>query len=533
MLQVFEKEKERLAKQSADGNPDATATTRAITPTKPSKTPINLTTNDATSRVTPEQPQQAEQQAATNAVQPQDLHSTSTLVSAESLQRRKERLAQEYLSLNIDVEDEEIRNEGGLYVPDSDDSDISTDSEYHSGASDNDEPVFDDDDDNDDDNDALAFYDKKLDAASASLSTVPLRVLLAQAWNAEQVDPTGWWMSEKIDGLRAYWSGTHLMSRNGNRFNAPAWFTKDLPANVALDGELSAGRGMFQRSLSIISKATPDSEQWKQIRYYIFDLPCSTAPFEQRIESLQALFTAATSTSAAEHQQPSSSPPTHITLVDQTRCNGPEHLQQTLANIEALNGEGVMLRKPHSLYERKRSPTLLKVKSIQDAEAKVVGYFQSADKSVTGAISSLECEMPNGKRFFVASGLSNKLLQTPPCVGSIINYKYQGVTDAGLPRFPRFGYIRTDIDYSQQQAEAATKSSGTVDQPQEATHVKPDDSNNSSDTSNSDDNKRSTEDCVEQAPQQAVPCADDTPTSQVAPLVVEQQVPNTTESTTE
>jgi DNA ligase-1 len=61
-------------------------------------------------------------------------------------------------------------------------------------------------------------------------------VMLAQTWE-EKIDPAGWWMSEKLDGIRAYWSGTTLYSRNGNTFVAPDYWKKDLPA-VALDGEL-------------------------------------------------------------------------------------------------------------------------------------------------------------------------------------------------------------------------------------------------------------------------------------------------------
>jgi len=44
-------------------------------------------------------------------------------------------------------------------------------------------------------------------------------------------------MSEKLDGVRAYWDGKQFLSRQGNLYHAPAWFTEHLPA-VPLDGEL-------------------------------------------------------------------------------------------------------------------------------------------------------------------------------------------------------------------------------------------------------------------------------------------------------
>ncbi len=30
-------------------------------------------------------------------------------------------------------------------------------------------------------------------------------------------DPTGWWISEKYDGVRAVWNKTHFISKNGIR----------------------------------------------------------------------------------------------------------------------------------------------------------------------------------------------------------------------------------------------------------------------------------------------------------------------------
>jgi len=31
-------------------------------------------------------------------------------------------------------------------------------------------------------------------------------------------------MSEKLDGVRAFWNGNDFYSRAGNKFNAPDWF---------------------------------------------------------------------------------------------------------------------------------------------------------------------------------------------------------------------------------------------------------------------------------------------------------------------
>src|SRR5262245_42829230 len=72
---------------------------------------------------------------------------------------------------------------------------------------------------------------------------------LAESWDFS-ADPTGWWLSEKLDGVRAYWDGKQFFSRLGNLFHAPDWFVAGLP-DVPLDGELWIGRKKFQRTVSI------------------------------------------------------------------------------------------------------------------------------------------------------------------------------------------------------------------------------------------------------------------------------------------
>ena len=68
-------------------------------------------------------------------------------------------------------------------------------------------------------------------------------LMLAKVYESG-VDLADYWVSEKLDGVRAYWNGSRLLSRNGNVFPAPDWFVADFP-KVPLDGELWGGRGTF------------------------------------------------------------------------------------------------------------------------------------------------------------------------------------------------------------------------------------------------------------------------------------------------
>src|SRR5262249_10366775 len=103
-------------------------------------------------------------------------------------------------------------------------------------------------------------------------------LLLAHVWENDS-DLAGWWMSEKLDGVRAYWDGKRFISRLGNEFHAPDWFAASLP-KTPLDGELWVERKAFQKTVSIV-RPQDKSDHWKQIRYVVFEAPAMTDPFQQ------------------------------------------------------------------------------------------------------------------------------------------------------------------------------------------------------------------------------------------------------------
>jgi DNA ligase-1 len=124
-------------------------------------------------------------------------------------------------------------------------------------------------------------------------------------------------------------------------------------------------------------------------------------------------------------------------------CSGPDQLHQELARIEALGGEGLMLRQPGSRYVAGRSRTLLKVKTFHDAEARVIGYEPGTGRH-QGRMGALLVEMANGTRFGIGTGFTDAQRATPPLLGSIVQFKYQELTDGGVPRFPSFLGVRAE-----------------------------------------------------------------------------------------
>jgi DNA ligase-1 len=252
-------------------------------------------------------------------------------------------------------------------------------------------------------------------------------LLLAHTWEND-VDLSGWWMSEKLDGVRAYWDGQRFVSRLGNAFYAPAWFTAQLPA-TPLDGELWGGRRQFQKTVSIVRRQD-QSEHWRQLRYVVFDAPGRAEPFEARIAFVEQHIKA--------HAPPFVDAHTH------ERCRGLDHLRAELARVEALGGEGLMLRRPGSLYEAGRSSSLLKVKSFRDAEARVVEHQAGAGRH-KGRLGALVVEMPDGTRFNIGTGFSDAERETPPSLGAVVTYRYQELSEAGVPRFPSYVGVRDDV----------------------------------------------------------------------------------------
>lgn len=253
-------------------------------------------------------------------------------------------------------------------------------------------------------------------------------VLLAEKWEND-IDLEGWWMSEKLDGVRAYWDGKKFLSRLGNEFMAPDWFIDGFP-NTPLDGELWLGRGEFQRTVSIVRRQDR-SEHWKEISYVVFDAPALKGPFEERLEYLA---------DALGNHTPSANALEHVV------CEGLDHLQNELSRVESLGGEGLMLREPGSKYVAGRSSTLLKVKTFHDAEAIVVDYVPGKGRH-KGRCGALRVEMPDGTRFSVGTGLSDAQRENPPAVDAVITYRYQELTKDGVPRFPSYVGERIDAEF--------------------------------------------------------------------------------------
>ena len=242
-----------------------------------------------------------------------------------------------------------------------------------------------------------------------------------------------YWVSEKYDGVRGFWDGQKLLTRGGQPINAPAWFTANWPA-APMDGELWAGRGQFQKAVSTVRQQTPDDAAWRGIQFMVFDLPDEAGPFTERLTTLNSV--------VAKLAAP------WVKAVPQSKVASHAALQSLLKQITKAGAEGLMLHRGSSLYKGVRNDDLLKVKTHDDAEAKVVGHLPGKGK-YAGQLGALLVEMPSAdgkvaKRFKLGTGFSDAQRQNPPAVGSQVTYRYRGLNDSGIPRFASFMRQRED-----------------------------------------------------------------------------------------
>jgi DNA ligase-1 len=252
-----------------------------------------------------------------------------------------------------------------------------------------------------------------------------MKPMLAHKYNNQDV--TGWWMSEKLDGVRAIWNANNFVSRTGKVFHAPDWFKESMP-KYYLDGELWCGRGNFQETVGIVRSHKGNSD-WESVQYMVFDHVDRNKLFERRLEILHNLKF-----------------PDHCQIVKQLRCRGQSHLEEYKSQILEMGGEGVMLREPESLYHFRRSRSLLKYKDMKYDIAVVTGYTEGKGK-YEGMIGALLCQWWDGnwyRKITVGSGMTDEDRLSPPPTNTNIKIKYFDITESGMPRFPIYEGVLND-----------------------------------------------------------------------------------------
>ena len=219
-----------------------------------------------------------------------------------------------------------------------------------------------------------------LAAAAAAMprpAAAALPLLLAQEAD-DGVDPAGWLVSEKYDGVRAVWDGQRLRFRSGGAIAAPGWFLARLPA-APLDGELWLGRGRFDALSGLVRRSSATDEAWRELRYMVFELPGGRGGFAQRAAELARL--------AAAARWP------QLQVVEQSTLAGRHALRDRLQSVVAGGGEGLVLHRADARWRAGRSADLLKLKPLADAEATVIAQLPGRGRHA-GRLGALRVREP-------------------------------------------------------------------------------------------------------------------------------------------
>lgn len=235
-----------------------------------------------------------------------------------------------------------------------------------------------------------------------------------------------YWVSEKLDGVRGRWTGSSLITRQGNIINLPENFTKNWPMEV-LDGEIWLGRNKFDQVSGIVRRKIANKEDWQNIKFMIFDLPNHNGNFNQRLIEMKSLVVKAKSP--------------NLEIIEQIKIPNLKELSSYLDKIIQAKGEGLMLHHQNAFYTAGRTNQLLKLKQYSDSEATVIAHYEGKGKN-KGIMGAMLVTTIDGITFKIGTGFSNEQRMTPPPIGCIITFKYFGKSQKGVPRFASFMRIR-------------------------------------------------------------------------------------------
>ena len=265
--------------------------------------------------------------------------------------------------------------------------------------------------------------------ARAGESNTPAAPLLLANELGPAADPANYLISEKYDGVRALWDGKTLRFRSGRPVNAPTWFIAKMPA-PALDGELWLRRGRFEALSGIVRKTEPQDDEWRQIKYMIFELPDVRGTFAERVQRIREIV-------ASTHWP-------QLVAVEHFRVTDRAALKRKLDEVVRGGGEGLMLHLADAAYVTGRSDVLLKLKPLQDTEAVVIEHIPGKGK-YKGMLGALRVQTPDGKKFLIGTGFTDEIRKNPPPVATTITYTYRGLTNTGLPRFVSYLRVRENF----------------------------------------------------------------------------------------
>jgi DNA ligase-1 len=268
-----------------------------------------------------------------------------------------------------------------------------------------------------------------------------LDIQLAEELHPDHLDFPGY-ASPKLDGMRCLAvvtrQGVRLFSRGGKAIECVPHIEaalKKLPLGY-YDGELLHPAGFAATMRFCRSKiAKPGSDA---VRFHIFDYIVEhewdnpEMDAKSRFGKLKSIF--------ATVESPS------LVMVEHTLVIRNSDLLRLHKQFVAAGYEGTMFQH-QGAYVRKRGWHLQKLKDFKSSEGRVIALIEGTGKN-RGKTGSVRLkDLKTNVEFDLGSGFTDeeRAELTPGTLGKIIEYRYQELTEDGVPRFPTFLRYRPDL----------------------------------------------------------------------------------------
>lgn len=262
--------------------------------------------------------------------------------------------------------------------------------------------------------------------------------MLAQKYNPKKHTKFPYWSSPKLDGVRALVSIDGIQTRQGKPLVSSPHirdclddFFEEFP-DVVLDGELYNHelKSDFEKIISLARKSKPtqnDLDQSAQmVEFHVYDvITPEPMPYHSRLYFLR---------DNVLDQFPM------IRVVDSVSVDSVEEVADKLTEYLEDGYEGQMIRVDETPYEHKRSNSLLKDKTFDDAEFEIVNIVEGQG-NWAGMAKSVEIRLENGETqhsgmrgtFDFAKQL---LAEKDKYIGGEVTVRFQNRTAYGMLRMP-------------------------------------------------------------------------------------------------
>lgn len=254
----------------------------------------------------------------------------------------------------------------------------------------------------------------------------------------------------KLDGVRclAMWEDDKilLLSRAGKPYRLPhleKYLEGFLPKDTILDGEIYI-HGLSCQQITHLVKNVKDKAREK-LEYWVYDCPTykgwSNEAMSTRMNCIKLLEDSRVFD--GKNRLP-------VQFVDTQEAKDVAQVLKLEQDLVAKGFEGAIVRQHAGLYKwGHKSSDLLKVKSFQDKEFKVVDVLEGEGKFTGCAI--FVCDQGNGKTFKVSPKVTQEekkqmYKDRKKYIGQMYTVKFFDYTDDGTPRFPVGKVFRSQED---------------------------------------------------------------------------------------